>query len=107
MASKIPPFLILAIFSAILGMFQFGFNTGVINAPQVSYFWLILLILWPWIHNYFQAAIEAFIGDAYKARYDETMDKSLISTIFSIAVNAFVVGGMIGGLSGGKFAFWL
>ena len=36
MASKIPPFLILAIFSAILGMFQFGFNTGVINAPQVS-----------------------------------------------------------------------
>ena len=38
MASKIPPFLIMAIFSAILGMFQFGFNTGVINAPQVSYF---------------------------------------------------------------------
>ena len=53
----------------------------------------------------FQAAIETFIGDAYKARYDETMDKSLVKTIFSIAVNAFVVGGMIGGLSGGKFDF--
>ena len=55
----------------------------------------------------FQAAIEAFIGDAYKARYNETMDKSLISTIFSIAVNAFVVGGMIGGLSGGKLVCFL
>ena len=55
----------------------------------------------------FQAAIEAFIGDAYKARYNETMEKSLISTIFSIAVNAFVVGGMIGGLSGGKLVYCL
>ena len=26
--------LVFAIFSAVLGMFQFGFNTGVINAPQ-------------------------------------------------------------------------
>ncbi len=27
-------FLVYAIFAAVLGMFQFGFNTGVINAPQ-------------------------------------------------------------------------
>ncbi len=27
--------LIQAIFAAVLGMFQFGFNTGVINSPQV------------------------------------------------------------------------
>ena len=27
-------FLVSAIFSAVLGMFQFGYNTGVINAPQ-------------------------------------------------------------------------
>jgi hypothetical protein len=26
--------LVFAIFSAVLGMFQFGYNTGVINAPQ-------------------------------------------------------------------------
>jgi hypothetical protein len=34
-SANVPPFFILAIFTAILGMFQFGFNTGVINAPQV------------------------------------------------------------------------
>lgn len=27
-------FLIYAIFAAVLGMLQFGYNTGVINAPQ-------------------------------------------------------------------------
>ena len=26
--------LVFAIFSSVLGMFQFGFNTGVINAPE-------------------------------------------------------------------------
>ena len=35
--ASIPPVLALSIFTAILGMFQFGFNTGVVNAPQVSY----------------------------------------------------------------------
>jgi len=30
------PFLAFTIFAAVLGMFQFGFNTGVMNAPQVS-----------------------------------------------------------------------
>ena len=30
------PLMYAAIFAAVLGMFQFGFNTGVINSPQVS-----------------------------------------------------------------------
>ena len=37
MASTVPGFLALTIFTAILGMFQFGFNTGVVNVPQVSF----------------------------------------------------------------------
>ena len=32
---SVPSFLALTIFTAILGMFQFGFNSGVMNAPQV------------------------------------------------------------------------
>ena len=32
--SKMAPMLIVAIFSAVLGMFQFGFNTGAINSPS-------------------------------------------------------------------------
>jgi flagellar biosynthesis protein FlhB len=34
--AMVTPFLALSIFTAILGMFQFGFNTGVVNAPEVS-----------------------------------------------------------------------
>jgi len=84
MASSIPPFLALSIFTAMLGMFQFGFNTGVVNAPQ--------------------AQIEDFIAKVYKSRNNEDIDKKLTSTIFSLVVCAFLVGGMIGGLSGGLVA---
>lgn len=31
---NLPGVLILAIFGAVLGMVQFGYNTGVLNAPQ-------------------------------------------------------------------------
>lgn len=84
MASTVPGFLALTIFTAILGMFQFGFNTGVVNVPQT--------------------VIEEFIGDVYKARNEVVIEKSLTSTIFSLAVSAFLVGGMIGGLTGGPLA---
>jgi len=80
----VPPYLALSIFTAVLGMFQFGFNTGVINAPRTQ--------------------IENFIGKVYEERYGEEIEKSFKSLIFSLAVNGFVVGGMIGGLSGGWLA---
>lgn len=84
MAGNVAPFLALSIFTAILGMFQFGFNTGVVNAPQ--------------------AEIEKFITQVYFERYGEEIEKGLVGTIFSLAVSAFLVGGMIGGLSGGWLA---
>ena len=51
-----------------------------------------------------QAQIEDFIAKVYKSRNNEDIDKKLTSTIFSLVVCAFLVGGMIGGLSGGLVA---
>jgi len=74
-----------AIFSAVLGMFQFGFNTGAINSPS--------------------EAIKNFINESY---IDEDnvngFSREKVDTLFSLAVGAFLVGGMIGGLTGGYVA---
>jgi MFS transporter, SP family, solute carrier family 2 (facilitated glucose transporter), member 1 len=59
--------LLYAVSAAVLGMLQFGFNTGVINAPRTF--------------------IENFIREQYTANP---------SLIFSIIVSIFAVGGMIG-----------
>ena len=45
--------LILAIFAAVLGMYQFGYNTGNINAPE--------------------SEIKKFLQDTYSARYNSTL----------------------------------
>lgn len=63
-------------------MFQFGYNTGVINAPQ--------------------SVIENFIGDCWKTRYHSNIDNSKQDLIWSIAVSIFAIGGMIGGFCGGS-----
>jgi len=73
-SSGVPMVLAVTIFAAILGMFQFGFNTGVTNAPQKE--------------------IELFIKEAYQTRYQETLSDSTVSTIFTLITIAFVIGGM-------------
>jgi MFS family permease len=78
--------LVFAIFSAVLGMFQFGFNTGVINAPQ--------------------EILTDFIADVYKQRTAHFISSDLLDLIWSITVSIFAVGGMIGGLFGGTIADW-
>ncbi|XP_069163930.1 solute carrier family 2, facilitated glucose transporter member 1 isoform X9 [Procambarus clarkii] len=75
-------FLCYAIFAAVLGMFQFGYNTGVINAPQ--------------------SVIENFIGDCWKERYNKNIEGSKQDLLWSIAVSIFAIGGMIGGFCGGS-----
>ncbi|KAL5292820.1 SLC2A4 family protein [Megaselia abdita] len=70
-----------AIFAAVLGMLQFGYNTGVINAPEKN--------------------IENFMKDVYKDRYGEDVTEDFIQMLYSIAVSIFAIGGMIGGFSGG------
>ena len=51
----------------------------------------------------FQNVIEDFIANVYKERYAKDIDKNLTGTIFSMAVSAFLIGGMVGALSGKKF----
>lgn len=77
-------FLSYAILAAVLGMLQFGYNTGVINAPQEN--------------------IENFMKDLYKQRYGEDLDKDSVDRLYSIAVSIFAIGGMLGGFGGGMVA---
>ncbi|GLV43811.1 Glucose transporter 1 [Carabus blaptoides fortunei] len=77
-------FLSYAILAAMLGMLQFGYNTGVINAPELN--------------------IEYFIKDVYKDRYGEDIKDEKVQTLYSVAVSIFAIGGMLGGFSGGMVA---
>lgn len=78
--------LVFAIFSAVLGMFQFGFNTGVINAPQ--------------------EVLEEFIANVYKSRTGAYISEELRDIIWSITVSVFAIGGMIGGILAPTVANW-
>ncbi|CAG7834467.1 unnamed protein product, partial [Allacma fusca] len=79
-------FLSFSIFAAVLGMLQFGYNTGVINAPQKE--------------------IEEFIQQVYDGRGDAPKEEIAKKSefIYSIVVSIFAIGGMLGGFSGGIIA---
>ncbi|CAG9864153.1 unnamed protein product [Phyllotreta striolata] len=77
-------FLTYAIMAAVLGMFQFGYNTGVINAPQGN--------------------IENFFKGLYKERYGQDLTSDKAEMLYSIAVSIFAIGGMLGGFGGGMVA---
>lgn len=72
-------------------MLQFGYNTGVINAPEKN--------------------IENFMKDVYKDRYGEDISEEFIQQLYSVAVSIFAIGGMLGGFSGGwmanRFGRWV
>ncbi|XP_074661294.1 solute carrier family 2, facilitated glucose transporter member 1-like [Tubulanus polymorphus] len=73
--------LVLSIFGAIWGAFEFGFNTGVINAPE--------------------KVITVFLNETQYARTGAPFTQSQITIVWSIVVSAFAVGGMFGGVSAG------
>ncbi|XP_035206183.1 glucose transporter type 1-like isoform X2 [Stegodyphus dumicola] len=76
--------LVFAIFAAVLGMVQFGYNTGVINAPQ--------------------KVIQGFISSVYHSRTGDIISEDFLNLIWSIGVSIFAIGGMIGGITGGIVA---
>ena len=89
-------FLAYSIFSAVLGMLQFGYNTGVINAPeQVCQLPDSCLL-----HVSFQV-IEKFIRKAHRQRSDGVnMTYESSTFMYAIAVSIFAIGGMCGGFIG-------
>lgn len=77
-------FLSYTILASMLGMLQFGYNTGVINAPEVN--------------------IENFMKYVYRDRYGEEIQEDSVKLLYSLAVSIFAIGGMLGGFSGGMIA---
>lgn len=75
--------LLLSVGAAVIGSLQFGYNTGVINAPQ--------------------NVIERFINTTWEKRYNEPITKGSLTAIWSIAVAIFSVGGIFGSFSVGLF----
>ncbi|XP_005988781.1 solute carrier family 2, facilitated glucose transporter member 1 [Latimeria chalumnae] len=75
--------LILAVSVAVIGSLQFGYNTGVINAPQ--------------------KVIENFYNQTWMNRYGESIHPSTLTSLWSLSVAIFSVGGMIGSFSVGLF----
>lgn len=58
--------------------FQHGYNTGVINVPQVH--------------------VSHWINNVFMRRYGETADESTVNWIFSVIVSTYAVGGLVGAL---------
>lgn len=75
--------LLMTVGAAVIGSLQFGYNTGVINAPQ--------------------KIIENFINETWVERYNEPITKISLTAIWSIAVSIFSVGGIFGSFSVGLF----
>ncbi|XP_030623239.1 solute carrier family 2, facilitated glucose transporter member 1a isoform X1 [Chanos chanos] len=73
----------MAVGAAVIGSVQFGYNTGVINAPQ--------------------KIIESFYNDTWYDRYSEYIPKASLTTLWSISVAIFSVGGIFGSFSVGLF----
>ncbi|KAF7667950.1 hypothetical protein LDENG_00039880 [Lucifuga dentata] len=75
--------LLLSVGTAVIGSLQFGYNTGVINAPQ--------------------RIIEDFINETWHGRYQEPISKSSLTALWSLTVSIFSVGGIFGSFSVGLF----
>ncbi|CAN9511930.1 unnamed protein product [Ophioblennius macclurei] len=75
--------LMMSVGTAVIGSLQFGYNTGVINAPQ--------------------KIIENFINETWRARYNEEIPPGSLTAVWSIAVAIFSVGGIFGSFSVGLF----
>ena len=77
-------FLVMSIVGAALGMFQYGYNIGSVNAPEEE--------------------LKQFLNSSIIHRHNVQLSEEWIKTCFSAIVSIFVIGGMIGSLSGSFLA---
>ncbi|KAK3556978.1 hypothetical protein QTP70_022327 [Hemibagrus guttatus] len=75
--------LLMAVGTAVIGSIQFGYNTGVINAPQ--------------------KIIQSFFNETWFDRYDQPIPETALTTLWSLSVAIFSVGGIFGSFSIGLF----
>ncbi|KAJ8258262.1 hypothetical protein COCON_G00172740 [Conger conger] len=75
--------LVMAVGVAVIGSLQFGYNTGVINAPQT--------------------VIEKFYNETWSQRYSEPISAGSLTTLWSFSVSIFSIGGIFGSFSVGLF----
>uniref|UniRef100_G3S4R3 Solute carrier family 2, facilitated glucose transporter member 3 n=1 Tax=Gorilla gorilla gorilla TaxID=9595 RepID=G3S4R3_GORGO len=80
---EVTPALIFAIAVATIGSFQFGYNTGVINAPETI--------------------IKEFINKTLTDKANAPPSEVLLTNLWSWSVAIFSIGGMIGSFSVGLF----
>ncbi|NWX50555.1 GTR3 protein, partial [Steatornis caripensis] len=80
---KITAHLIYAVSVAAIGSLQFGYNTGVINAPE--------------------KIIRTFFNTTLSERSGEAVSPESLTSLWSLSVAIFSVGGMIGSFSVGLF----
>uniref|UniRef100_A0A3B4BJS8 Major facilitator superfamily (MFS) profile domain-containing protein n=1 Tax=Periophthalmus magnuspinnatus TaxID=409849 RepID=A0A3B4BJS8_9GOBI len=73
----------LSVSAAVMGSLQFGYNTGVINAPQ--------------------KIIEDFYSETWSRRFTKPISQPTLTALWSLSVAIFPVGGMIGSFSVGLF----
>ena len=84
-------------------MLQFGYNTGVINAPESVK--TIFGVPLQRKKKFFLQVIEKFIRYAYRKRYNgQNMTYEASTFLYAIAVAIFALGGMCGGFLGGIIA---
>ncbi|XP_034733751.1 solute carrier family 2, facilitated glucose transporter member 1-like [Etheostoma cragini] len=73
----------MAVGTAVIGSLQFGYNTGVINAPQ--------------------NIIESFYNETWSSRFSEPIPQTVLTALWSLSVAIFSIGGMFGSFSVGLF----
>ncbi|XP_043074449.1 solute carrier family 2, facilitated glucose transporter member 3a isoform X2 [Puntigrus tetrazona] len=77
-------YLLFSLSTAVIGSLQFGYNTGVINAPEQK--------------------LRAFFNATWMERYGEPIKPGMCTIVWSFAVAIFSVGGMVGSFSVGVVA---
>ncbi|KAF4089311.1 hypothetical protein AMELA_G00065060 [Ameiurus melas] len=79
--------LALSVFTAVLGSLQFGYNIGVINAPQ--------------------KIIENEYNSTWVYRYSNPIPESTLTSLWSLSVAIFSIGGMLSSFCMGIISEWL
>ncbi|XP_030635415.1 solute carrier family 2, facilitated glucose transporter member 4-like [Chanos chanos] len=79
--------LALSVFTAVLGSLQFGYNIGVINAPQ--------------------KIIEQDYNSTWIHRYSEPIPERTLTSLWSLSVAIFSIGGMLSSFCVGFVSEWL